>query len=151
MPKSTTRPTSAAKKAPRARSAYAIFASEYRGTLTDPPASFGELSRQCAAAWKTVEDKAPYEARAAEDRARVAAAAAAAPAATETASAATVPTTKKARKPSAFLRFSSVERRRIKEADPDVSFGDLARRCSVAWRALTAEERAAYEAEAVSA
>jgi len=152
MPKSTTRPATATKKAPRARSAYVIFASEYRGTLAEPPASFGELSRHCAAAWKALEDKAPYEARAAEDRARVAAeAAGGAPAATETASAAAAPVTKKARKPSAYLRFSAVERRRIKEAEPEVSFGDLARRCSVAWRALTAEERAAYGAPAEAA
>lgn len=148
------RRTKKAAKPARARSAFAYFASEYRGTLAEPPASLGELSRQCAAAWKEVEDKARFEALAAEDKTRAAEARAAAKQAAKQAAEGTYggasssdappPAPKVKRAPSAYVRFAGAERVRLKAAEPELSFGDLARRCGAAWKALTPEARAEF-------
>lgn len=138
------RRTKKADKPARARSAFSFFASEYRGTLAEPPASLGELSRQCAAAWKEVEDKTRYEALAAEDKARAATARAEAKEQQASTSSENAPPPKAKRAPSAYVRFAGAERARLKAAEPDLSFGELARRCGAAWQALTPEARAEF-------
>eukprot|EP00005_Dracoamoeba_jomungandri_P003491 CAMPEP_0174256806 /NCGR_PEP_ID=MMETSP0439-20130205/6003_1 /TAXON_ID=0 /ORGANISM="Stereomyxa ramosa, Strain Chinc5" /LENGTH=131 /DNA_ID=CAMNT_0015339581 /DNA_START=384 /DNA_END=779 /DNA_ORIENTATION=- len=46
---------------------------------------------------------------------------------------------------SAFFQFSKEMRPKIKEENPDLSFGDLGRKVGEAWRALNAEDKKPYE------
>ena len=118
-------------KKERAKSAYSFFAAQFRTTLTSEQKSgksLGDVSKMCATAWAALENKGEYEELAASDRARLQAAA---------------PPKKP---PSAFIRFSSAERAKLKESEPGLAFADVSKRCAVAWNALTADEKAAWKA-----
>lgn len=121
-------------KKPRAKSAFSFFASEYRGTIPEAErANLGAVSKRIAQAWQDLEDKAKYEALAADDRARLAADA---------------PPPKEKKPPSAYIRFSTAERAKIKAETPGLAFGDIAKRCAEAWKALGAAEKEAWKAPA---
>ena len=48
----------------------------------------------------------------------------------------------------AFMGFSAARRAEVKEADPSLSFGDIAKRIAELWKAATPEEKAPFEADA---
>ena len=115
----------------RSKSAYAFFASEF---TSSEAASFAERSKQCGEAWAKLEDKSKYEALAAEDKARVQGERAA---------------NAKPKKPlTAFIRFATAERAKIKAAEPDLSFKELSQRCGVAWKAMSKEAQDAWKVTA---
>ena len=120
-----------AKKRKRPPSAFQLFATEERARLraAEPELAFGEATRRCAAAWKALADRAPFEARAAEARA---------------AHEAALPPKRPKRAPTAFIRFSAEERKRLRAAEPELAFGEVARRCAAAWKALDDEARRAW-------
>ena len=46
------------------------------------------------------------------------------------------------------MGFSAARRAEVKEADPSLSFGDIAKRIAELWKAATPEEKAPFEADA---
>ena len=48
----------------------------------------------------------------------------------------------------AFMGFSAARRAEVKEADPSLGFGDIAKRIAELWKAATPEEKAPFEADA---
>ena len=120
-----------APKKPRVKSAYAFFVSAWHGSLDEADkksATLGVLSKRCAEAWKALADKSEYEAKATADRARIQAEA-------------------PPRRPlTAYLRFSIQERIKLKEAEPELTFPQISKRCGEAWKALAPEAKAAWKA-----
>ena len=135
------------KKAKRAKSAYTFFCAEYAVQQADSSVPFGEMSKRCSQAWKALEDKSKYEQMA--EQARLEAAAAAPP---PEAAAESAPKAKKEKRaPSGYILFCKEKRPLYAGADPNLKFGELSKRCSEAWKALTDEERASYKPVAASA
>lgn len=131
--KGKAKPAKTIAKKERAKSAYTYFAAEWRkDNASATPGSLGDTSKRCAAAWKEVEDKSKYEAMAREDKARRVAAA----------------PPKPKRAASAFLRFCSAERPKLKASEPELDFKGLSQRLGAAWKALTDEERGAWKVDA---
>ena len=140
----------------RAQSAYLYFSTTNRDRIKEanPDADFGEINKMLGAEWKRMDsdDKAKYEAMAKQDKARYA---------TEMKSyspvkgASTAASKKKAKDPNApkraltsFMFFSSEMRPKIKEEDPDLSFGDIGKKLGELFRALSPEEKEKYDAMA---
>ena len=48
----------------------------------------------------------------------------------------------------AFMYFSAARRAEVKEADPSLSFGDIAKRIAELWKAATPDEKAPFEGDA---
>ena len=46
------------------------------------------------------------------------------------------------------MYFSAARRAEVKEADPSLSFGDIAKRIAELWKAATPDEKAPFEADA---
>ena len=150
-------------KAPKkARTAFAIFSSESRKELKVdyPNKTFGEMSRIVADEWKNIE---PAELE--EFKARAAAAKAVYTGELEVYEASVVSAggeagkaAKKKRKKrdpnrpkkplTAFLLFAGVQRPLLRAGNPGVSFGDLSKLVSVAWKAL--KDKSKYENEALA-
>ena len=54
------------------------------------------------------------------------------------------------RAPSAYIIFSSEIRPTVKEENPDMKFGDIAKECAIRWKSLTDEEKAVYNAKSAA-
>jgi hypothetical protein len=54
----------------------------------------------------------------------------------------------KKRGPCGFVVYKKEQRPILKEKEPGLSFGDVARRLAQSWKALTPEERQAYDQKA---
>lgn len=126
-----TKKTAKKPKAPRAKSAYSLFAADYRAAMPTPAEgapkpTLAEVSKACGAAWKALEDKSKYEALAADDRARLEAA------------------KPPKRAPSGYILFATAYRATLKEQEPTLTFKELSQRCGVAWKALSEEEKRGY-------
>ena len=53
-------------------------------------------------------------------------------------------TTRKARKPSGFMKFSSKERKSVMADNPNMEFADVGRELGKRWRALSEAEKKRY-------
>lgn len=147
---------------PHAKSAYAFFCEEQRATSTEK-LGFTETSKRNGLAWGALQDKSKYVALA-EARKREVLEAKAALAAEGTT--ATVDGKKKkkdkddgktkrkregggAKKPlTGFILYSMETRPAIKEAEPELTFPEVAKRLGAAWKALSDEDKAGYKAKA---
>lgn len=52
---------------------------------------------------------------------------------------------KKTRKKSAYLMFGKQFRKELKESEPNLSFSEIAKRLSIAWKSMSDEEKKKYE------
>jgi hypothetical protein len=52
--------------------------------------------------------------------------------------------TRKARKPSGFMKFSSKERKSVMAENPNIAFADVGRELGKRWRALSEAEKKKY-------
>ena len=53
-------------------------------------------------------------------------------------------TTRKARKPSGFMKFSARERKSVMAENPNIAFADVGRELGKRWRALSEAEKKRY-------
>jgi hypothetical protein len=53
-------------------------------------------------------------------------------------------TTRKARKPSGFMKFSAKERKSVMAENPNIAFADVGRELGKRWRALSEAEKKNY-------
>jgi len=128
------------KKGIRAPSSYVLFSMEYRKEVSSqfPELSLGEVSKKCGEAWSALssevqaEWKAKSDALKAEKNAHL----------TET----EVP--KKKRKPSSYLCFSMEHRKKVIEEEPNLSLGDVSKKCGAAWKNLSDEEKETWKKKA---
>ena len=146
----------------RGKSSYIYFTNSRRDEIKakNPDISFADLNKQLGAEFKALsaEEKKPWEDMAAADKERYTKAMAdySAPEDSDEDSddsgAAAKPKKKKAKKDpnapkkpqSAYNYYMAQNRARIKEANPDASFGDLSKLISVEYKALSSEEKEKY-------
>ncbi|CAJ1896816.1 unnamed protein product [Cylindrotheca closterium] len=146
----------------RPTSAYFLWMGENRASIKDknPDMSFGDLARECSRVYKelTPEEKAPYDEKANADKARYKSEMAdyTPPAGSsskaEKGGKGKKAPAKKKKDPNApkrgttsFMYFSSEMRPKIKEENPDISFGDTGKELGARFRALSPEEKKKYE------
>jgi len=178
--KTTTKKKGKKKKDPNApknaTSAYQYFSNEERARIkeAEPDLAFGEIASKISAAWKLVGDRSKYESLARADKERYALEMKsyvppsddsdsdgddAKPVKKKKAS----PKKKAAKDPNApkgakgsYMFFSASERARIKEQNPDLTFGEIAKKVGEEWKAtedkskwetLAAEDKARFERE----
>ena len=146
-------------------SAYMFFSNDKRSEIVeaDPTLKFGEIATKISAMWKEIsdEDKAPYEEKAAADKARylkeMETYVPPEPTSDDDEPAAKKSPKKKAPKkdPNApkkgkgsYMFFAEAKRSEFKELYPELSFGDLSKKIGEAWKTITDEEKAPYEENA---
>jgi len=115
-----------------------------------PELTFGELGKALGAEWTALDaaGKAPFNAAAATAKAETQAKYGSAT--TPSKRAAAAPKVPKAPKFSGWLMFNAERRPKLKGEEPDLSFGDLAKRLSEEWKALAAGAKAAFNAQATA-
>jgi len=153
------------KRAPgapkRPQSSYLIWLNEHRQGVVDkhPDLAFGEITKILGKMWSamTDADKAPYNAKAEEAKAEYTAAKAAydADKAAHPEKYPDAPT-KSGKKPkdpnapkpavSAYIAFSTEQRPLLKQENPDLSFGELAKQVGAKWGSLDEAQKAKYNA-----
>jgi hypothetical protein len=115
-----------------------------------PELTFCELGKALGAEWTALDaaGKAPFNAAAATAKAEIHAKYGSAT--TPSKRAAAAPKVPKAPKFSGWLVFNAERRPKLKAEEPDLSFGDLAKRLSEEWKVLEASAKAAFNAQATA-
>ena len=146
-----------------AMSAYLLYSIATRAKVKEdnPDASFGDLARLISANFKALsdEERAKWDRKAAADKERYTEEMSnydAPPADDDDDDNDDAPSTKKAKKDpnapkkakSGYLYFMSEARTKLKEENPDATFGDLTRMVASAYKALDAKDKERYEAMA---
>uniref|UniRef100_A0A7S2WS60 FACT complex subunit SSRP1 n=2 Tax=Rhizochromulina marina TaxID=1034831 RepID=A0A7S2WS60_9STRA len=138
-----------------ARSAYQLWSNSIRAEIKerDPTLSMGDVSKELGTRWKALglDEKAPWQAKAKEDKARYndEMASYEPPEGTGKPAKKRRPKDPNApKKPlTAYFLFLAKERGRVKEQNPDASFAEIGKLCGQKWKEMTLEEKAPFEAE----
>jgi len=155
------KPTKRAKKDPnapkRAKSSYMYFMEVNRERIKNenPGASFGEIGKLVGAQWKAMSDneKKKYEDMANTDKTRYKNEMQDyTPSAAASSSTKKSPKGKKKKDPnapkrgmSAFMLFSNEIRSKVKQENPELTFGELGKKIGELFKALGSDERAKYD------
>ena len=136
--------TKKVKKGTRTPSSYVLFSMEYRKKVSEenPDLSLGEVSKKCGEAWKELDETIKNEWK---EKALVLK--------NEKADKLEKPvdSDKPKRKPSNYLRFSMIYRKKILSEDSTLSLGEVSKRCGAAWKLMTAEEKEEWKNDQVKA
>lgn len=128
------------KTSTRAPSSYVLFSIDYRKevALKFPGLSLGDVSKKCGEKWSelTSEEKDVWKTKS--DTLK-----------SERTPVVTNEEPKKKRKPSSYLCFSMDYRKRVLESEPNLSLGEVSKRCGVMWKTLSDEDKEKWKIKAM--
>jgi hypothetical protein len=142
-PKNTTKAEKTIKKkskSTRTPSSYVLFSMEYRKEIGKefPKLSLGEVSKKCGEKWSSLSDEEKSEWKSKADVLRA-----------ESNPVKEAP--EKKRKPSSYLMFSMEYRKVVTQESPELSLGEISKRCGAKWKELSEEEKNSWKQKAESA
>ena len=130
------------KNGTRAPSSYVLFSMDYRKIVKkdSPDLNLGEISKKCGEKWKDLTDDDKQKWKDESDKIKSERAPIASTNEAEI---------KKKRKPSSYLCFSMDLRKKIVEAEPHLSLGEVSKRCGEEWKKMTVEEKEEWKKKAM--
>tara|TARA_B100000475_G_C14966258_1_gene301982 strand:- start:549 stop:914 length:366 start_codon:yes stop_codon:yes gene_type:complete len=118
-----------------------MFSMEYRKVVSTefPELSLGNVSKKCGEAWSALSAEVKAEWKAKADALKLE---------KSVTIAENSEPLKKKRKPSSYLCFSMEYRKKVIQEEPNLSLGDVSKKCGAAWKSLTEDEREAWKKKA---
>ena len=117
-------------------SSYLLFSMEHRKTVIEgnPELTLGEVSKKCGEAWALLDEstKGKWKAHADELKQE----------AIENA-----PPPKPKKRPSSYLMFAMEHRKKVISEFPELSLGDVSKKCGHAWRELSVDEKEQWKSK----
>lgn len=115
-------------------SSYLLFSMEHRKTVIEgnPELTLGEISKKCGEAWALLDDetKSKWKSHAEELKKE----------AIENA-----PPQKPKKKPSSYLMFAMEHRKKVVGEFPELTLGEVSKKCGQAWGELSTEEKEVWK------
>lgn len=127
------------KPSTRTPSSYVLFSMQYRKVVAEsfPDLTLGEVSKKCGEKWGALTEDEKQVWKEKSDIMKK-----------ERNPVDTTAEPKKKRKPSSYLCFSMEHRKEVIQKEPNLSLGEVSKRCGDAWKQLSDEEKEKWKVKA---